>query len=262
MTMQCREVRQLAEAFVSEQLLVETTHAIVAHLERCPGCRTEVEGLRRLRAASRSAFANTPGLAPRPEFLAALNQRLRTEAGRRPARGTRWLAVAASLLLVAGLGFGLRERSLSNLSALLHAAVGDHRFCALDFKLAEPPITLEEAAGRFGEFHRRLETVEPSATTLSRGPLRIIERHSCVFEGRRFAHIVLGYQGQAVSLLITDDPGVWTLPSSWPVTDGFHAAAFRESQHVVFVVSALGDDAVQEVAAAMSGPVARALAGV
>ena len=150
MTMECREVRQLAEAFISEQLLVETTHAIVAHLERCPACRAEVAGLRRLQAASRSAFANAPDLAARPEFISSLSARLQAEATRqRPTRWTAWLGMAASLFLVLGLVFGVREWSMSNLSALLHAAVGDHRFCALDFKLAEPPITLEEAARRF-----------------------------------------------------------------------------------------------------------------
>lgn len=261
--MECREVRQLGDAFVSEQLLVETTHAIVAHLERCPACRAEVAGLRRLRAAGRSAFANAPDLAPRPEFLSSLAAHLQSGATRQqPRRWTNWLAMAASVLVVVGLGFGVREWSLSNLSALLHAAVGDHRFCALDFKLAEQPITLEEAARRFDPVNRRLESIEPSTTTLSGGPLRILERHSCVFEGRRFAHIVLGYQGQAVSLLVTTDEGVWTIPSDFPVTDGFHATALRGSSHVAFVVSALGDDAVREVAAAMAAPVAQALAGV
>lgn len=261
--MECREVRQLAEAFVSEQLLVETTRAIVAHLEQCPACRAEVAGLRRLRAAARSAFTNAPDLAARPEFISSLRARLQAEASQqRPARWTTWLGMAASLFLVLGLVFGVREWSMANLSALLHAAVGDHRLCALDFKLAEKPITLEEAARRFDPVNRRLETIEPSTTTLSGGPLRILERHSCVFDGRRFAHIVLAYQGQAVSLLVTTDEGVWTIPSTFPVTDGFHAAALRGSNHVAFVVSALGDDAVHEVAAAMAEPIARALAGV
>jgi Putative zinc-finger len=263
MTMECREVRQLADAFVSEQLLVETTRAIVAHLEQCPACRAEVTGLRRLRAAGQSAFTNARDLAPRPEFISSLTARLQVEAiGPRPTRWMTWLGMAASLLLVLGLAFGAREWSVMNLSALLHAAIGDHRFCALDFKLAEKPITLEEAARRFDPVNRRLEGIEPSTTTLSGGPLRILERHSCVFDGRRFAHIVLGYQGQAVSLLVTTDEGLWTIPSSFPVTDGFHATALRGSKHVAFVVSALGDEAVREVAAAMAGPVAQALAGV
>lgn len=73
--------------------------------------------------------------------------------------------------------------------------------------------------------------------------------------------MVLGYRGEAVSLLVTTEEGVWTIPSSFPVTDGFHATALRGSNHVAFVVSALSEDAVREVAAALAGPVARALAG-
>ena len=262
MTMDCREVRQLAEAFVSEQLLVETNHAIVAHLENCAPCRAEVAGLRRLRAAARSAFTTAPDLAPRPEFIASLSTRLRAEASRPwTAKWSGWLMMAASVLLVAGLGVVWRDWSFANLSALLHAAVGDHRYCALDFKLAERPITLEEAARRFGAVNRRLQDIQPSTTALSGGPLRILERHSCVFEGHRFAHIVLEYRGQAVSLLITSDQGLSSLPSTLPVTDGFHAAGFRDAGYVAFLVSALSEDEVHEVAAALSGPVARALEG-
>ena len=42
MTMQCREVRELADSFLSEQLLVETNHEIVRHLETCPDCRADI----------------------------------------------------------------------------------------------------------------------------------------------------------------------------------------------------------------------------
>lgn len=260
--MDCREVRQLAEAFVSEQLLVETTHAMVAHLDSCAPCRAEIAGLRRLRAAARSAVANASHLAPRPDFMDALNSRIRTEASRASSsRWQGWLVAAASLLIVAGLGVGWRGWSIANMSALLHAAVGDHRYCALDFKLTERPITLDEAARRFGEVNRRLQDVAPSTSMLSGGPLRILERHSCVFEGRRFAHIVLEYRGQAVSVLVTNDQFPISVPAGLPATDGFHASAFRESGYVTFVVSALTADDVQEVAAAMSGPLSRALKG-
>ena len=260
--MDCREVRQLAEAFVSEQLLVETTHAMVAHLDSCAPCRAEIAGLRRLRAAAGSAFTTAPSLSPRPEFLDALNTRIRTEASRPSSSRRRgWLVAAASVLIVAGLGVGWRGWSLANMSAVLHQAVGDHRYCALDFKLAERPITLQEAARRFGDVNRRLQSVEPSTSTLSSGPLRVLERHSCVFEGRRFAHIVLEYRGQAVSVLVTDEQSPMSVPAALPATDGFRASAFRESGYVTFVVSALSDDDVQEIVSAMSGPLTLALKG-
>ena len=267
--MECREVRLLAEEFVSEQLSVETMGGVAAHLERCPICRVEIQDLQRLRAATRTAFERASDLAVRPEFASALRERLQADAHHRHARmpRRRWLAIAASGLLAVAAGWGWREWSSSGLSALLHAAVGDHRFCALTFKLAERPIPLQEAARRYGGVYRLLETVEPSSAVLSGGPLRIVERHSCVFDGRRFAHIVLRYRDEAVSMLITEDMGAAEgadtdrSPSALPVTDGFHVASFRGPRHVVFIVSSLGTDDVQEVAQALAEPVSRALAG-
>lgn len=267
--MECREVRSLAEAYVSEQLLVETTQAVVGHLERCPTCRAEMDGLRRLRAATRAAVQQAPDLSVRPEFVVALTAELRARAARRrgPATPRRvWLPIAASILLIVAAGWGWREFSPSSLSALLHAAVGDHRFCALTFKLTERPIPLDEAARRYGGVNGLLATVEPATTTLSGGALKILERHSCLYDGRRFAHLVLGYKNEKVSLLVTDDarrngaPADAT-PSDLPVTDGFHVATFRGTNHVVFVVSSLTPDDVQEVAQAMAAPVTRILSG-
>src|SRR3954462_15318237 len=124
--MECREVRQLAEPVVSEQLLVETTRVMVAHLEGCPACRAEIDGLRRLRGATRSAFAGASELQVRAEFVASLGARLQAEHGVRPASGMtrrRWLALAASTVLVAGGGWEWRAWSKSRLSALLADAV-------------------------------------------------------------------------------------------------------------------------------------------
>jgi len=70
--MELREIRQLAEAFVSGQLPVETANRLSAHLNRCPRCRAEIAQLRRLRRATREAFEREPGLAARPGFVSAL----------------------------------------------------------------------------------------------------------------------------------------------------------------------------------------------
>jgi anti-sigma factor RsiW len=274
--MECRDARPLLDAFVSEQLLVETTQSIVAHLERCAACRAEADGLRRLRLATRSAFESSAELRPSAEFLSALPRRLqRTAAPQRPgrARDRTWLAFAASLLLLIGIGWGLRQWSASAMTALLHAAVGDHRFCALTFQLAEPPIPLDEAARRFGGIHKLLQAVQPSTDTLSGGALAIVERHSCVFDDRRFVHLVLRYKDTPVSLLVAVDQGLSGgsllnigLPPpgsahALPVGDGLHVASFRGARHLVFVVSSLEDPDLREVTRAMAGPVSQALGG-
>jgi len=36
---------------------------------------------------------------------------------------------------------------------------------------------------------------------------QFVEAHSCVFAGRRFAHIILKYHGRLVSFLVTDSGG-------------------------------------------------------
>lgn len=267
--MECREVRQLDEAYVSEQLLIETTQAVVAHLERCPACRAEIDDLRRLRGATRSAFDRDPAVAIRPEFASALTARLRAGAARShvtrmPRR--QWLALAASL--VAGVAWGWREWTRPHTPSLARVAVGDHRFCALTFRLAEPPIPLAEAARRFGPVYSGFETTEPSTTSLRGGPLRIVERHSCVYEGRRFVHLVLHYRNEPVSLLVAGEaeaptaaPGDASI-TTLPRIDGFHVASLARGRRAVFLVSSLDDEAMQEVARAMIGPVSRALSEV
>jgi hypothetical protein len=274
--MECREVRELADAFVSEQVLVETAQAIVAHLDRCSACQAEVEGLRRLRASVRSAYLGSTELSPRREFVAAMDARLRSEAlGDRATSWRRtWLAIAATLALVLGGGLGLRGLSVAGFTAIVHAAVGDHRFCAVAFKLTERPISLEQAARVYDDpVDGSLQAVELSRTELSGGPIRILERHSCVYEGRRFAHLVLGYKHQPISLVVTPDerllrrlpgasaPADGSVVSLRPV-DGFQVAAFRGPHHVVFLISSLSDDDLREVAGSMEASVSRALKGM
>jgi len=272
--MECREVGDLAEAYVSEQVLVETARAIVAHLDRCPACRAEVEALSRLRRSVQAAFLASADLAPRRDFAAALASRVRAEAlggsGVSPWRRT-WLALAAALVLVMGGGLGLRGLGMSGFTAILHAAVGDHRFCVVAFRLSEKPIPLEQAARVYDDpVDRSLDAVEPSRTQLRGGPLRILERHSCVFDGRRFAHIVLKYESALISLVVTpDDRLLRTLPGAsaprdgslvtLPAVDGLQAVAFRGPHHVAFVISSLDDEDLREVAGAMAASVSRAM---
>ena len=273
MIMECREVRQLAESFVTEQLLVETMQAVVAHRDRCPPCRAEIEGLRRLRAGLRAAFDASDDLRARPELAGAVRERLRSTPGRGARRTalSQWVAIAAMVTILAGGGFALRGWSGRGLTALLRAAAGDHQFCALTYKLTERPIPLAEAARRYGAVNAALETVQPSSAALSGGPVRVLERHSCLYDGRRFAHIVVGYKGRAVSILVAEKdtmrgalgpgPSTGAGVSAMPATAGFHVVAFRASGRMVFVVSALDAADVQEVAQAMIGPVSRAMAG-
>lgn len=265
--MECRDARELAESFITEQLLVETTQEIVRHLDRCPPCRAEFESQRRLRAATRSAFERSPALAMLPHFADGLRVRLEAEAHpAAPAHRWRgWLGLAAAIVALAAAG--LHWRAGEQLSSLARLALGDHQNCALSFHLTEQPISLADAQRRFGGRLATLQTVEPAETSLPAGPLRIVERHDCVFKGHRFAHLVLQYQGTAVSVLVSHDPDAardWWPGSGSPTqtsADGFRTVSFRRSRYTVFIVSAMPEAALDAVVRAMAAPLSHALEG-
>lgn len=221
----------------------------------------------------RAAWNQAPHLPLSDVALTALRARLAAEAA--PAKElakissrTRPLwAIAASVVLVIGLGAGVQvwrtSLRLSDLSAL---AAGDHQNCAIKFALTETPISLAEAATRYDPAFGRLQNVV-FAETIAAAPIRVLERHACVFRGRPFAHIVLNYRDSIVSVLVADDGAVG---SEWwrgiaaremPASGGYHVASFRTSQHIVFVVSALPAADINRLAAALVTPMSSALAG-
>jgi anti-sigma factor RsiW len=274
--MECRDVRELADSFLAEELLTETNHEMLRHVGTCPVCRADLAARRALREGVRRAFQRASELDPRLEFKTELRASLEHHARRVPARrGIRfqgWWALAATILLAAALGLAYRGRDwITATGALARAAVGDHRNCALQFRLAERPISLEEAAQRYGAVYRVLEKLPPPAVTTAVGPARVLERHACVYGGRRFAHIVFEYRGARVSLLVTAAEGraQLALPGdALPhVTaagriDDMSVVSFRTSRHMVFFAGDVAQADLMKLADAVAEPLYRELAGV
>ena len=76
--MQCREVRDLLDSFLGQELLVETNHELMRHLEGCPDCRAELDSRRQLRTALQRAFANAELLKPREGLATDVLARVRS----------------------------------------------------------------------------------------------------------------------------------------------------------------------------------------
>ena len=55
---QCERMRRHFDAYLSNELLVETTSEVVRHLETCEACSRELEARTRLRDALRRAAAS------------------------------------------------------------------------------------------------------------------------------------------------------------------------------------------------------------
>jgi hypothetical protein len=210
----------------------------------------------------RQAIDRSPDLAPSPEFMTALRRDLEAQAlvPRRQSRmrTVHWLGIAASLVLavVAGVAYRVYVRSGADLA---RAAVGDHRNCALKFNLAEKPVTLEEAAQKYNPAFRVVEHLPADDVPTSVGVAHVLERHSCLYNGRRFAHVVLKYQGAVVSLMMTSAEGAAAAPGS---VDGMNVTAFRAGTQVVFLAGDVSTTDLVALVDSISGPLARALATV
>jgi anti-sigma factor RsiW len=260
--MQCRDARELLDSFIGEELLVETNHELLRHLATCLECSAELEGRRRIRSGLKQAFGRSADLQLRPRFTEEVTARLLGSG--RPARWrwqNRWLPIAASLLLLAGATTYFLRGQLSEVTRL---AAGDHQNCAVKFALPEKPISLKEAAERFDPAYTQLETTPPDAVRTVAGTLHVADRHSCVFGGRRFGHVVFRLDDHLVSVLMTKDPsgGASSKQDSrqlaWlPRTNGFGMASLQTTGHVVYIVSDLQDSDFRVVAEALAQPASR-----
>ncbi|HEU4768711.1 MAG TPA: hypothetical protein VFS77_15115 [Pyrinomonadaceae bacterium] len=241
--MQCSDFREVADSYLSDELLVETNHDMIAHLERCAECRRELAARRELRVTLRASFANSEELRLPDQFAEQLPTRLRAQhAARSSAMITRrrvGIAIAACLLLTA-VGFvAVKQRQRSQASSsttttdrdphttdskssemashrgdntliaglipdrLSELAAGDHHDCAIGHRLPERPIDLEKAGREYDPAYINLARTVMAHRQDFTEPIEMVAAHWCVFNGRPFAHIVLRQSGRLASLLVT-----------------------------------------------------------
>jgi hypothetical protein len=299
--MECRRFRDIADSYLSEELLVETNHEVLRHLESCPTCRTELAARRQVRRVLRSALANSQELKPSSDFRDRVQQYARAQLAERESQrqtqtrrarlgrwlrraasplaishwgAWRWAVVAAVLVIVAGGGgVMLTQGWLDSDSELLARsnptgtpsgralmevapfATGDHRECALEGR-PEAVVALDEAGRKFDPVYTGLaDAVRRDKTIVGRKlSADVVDGHSCVFQGRRFGHVMLkSTSGRLVSVLVTNfavnqkSTGLARLTGRdgtrrvAPCSQNadFRVACFRAPHHAVFVVSDL-----------------------
>jgi Putative zinc-finger len=138
----CAEVRERLGPWVAGEIDPEKRHALEAHLGRCAPCAAEATRLRL--ALDLYAADDVPD--PGPAYWSEFRPRLRTRIsnwGRRRRILRTWAAIAASLLIVAGLAI-LRTRQPRPIEGSPHH-VGQSRPVARAMTVEEAEERLREA---------------------------------------------------------------------------------------------------------------------
>lgn len=271
--MNCRDFREIADSYLSNELLVETNHEVLRHLENCADCRRELASRRNLREKLREAVKRAPQSRINPAFAFKLKTGLRENAFRLEKTwsfiGAKTILAGAVAILVLSLALGLIWRKPApeianvkpdNTSVTLPRetfdirqadfaevrkdAVDDHKNCALTYKLKERPISLDEAAITYGAANKDFDTtVIKTLREVFGDKVKLVKAHNCLINGRRFAHVIVEFQNKIVSVLMTGRENGDELSDSDAIScqssDSLQIACLESGKFSIFVVSDL-----------------------
>jgi hypothetical protein len=272
---QCERTRRQMDAYLCNELLVETTDEMLRHLENCEACSRELESRMRVREALQRAAASQPV----PDGLGeAIHQRLKKAQSRSfwaPGAPTWALALAGAAMIVivgiAGQQWMRLERARQMVASVLQLGVSDHLHCAIRGHnypdVANPPAVLREKLGP--QFAGLLPVVEKELPGF-----QVLEAHICSVPGspRKYVHFITRGQGTILSVILTKREGE-TLPSGRFVTgasfgnvnfyekqlEGMSVAGFQVSGYFGFVVSDLGQHEMGHLAEGLAPALQTAL---
>lgn len=275
--MKCRDFREIVDSYLSDELLTETNHDVLRHLEECADCRRLIESRRILRSQIKSAVLNAPEFQISEDFYKTLWTQLKTASNvEESSKNTfwlgnmSWLAFAASVIFVAGLGFWFfqpqsvpviplevaRNEEKTIEPTLAEFAVGDHQNCAVIFNLAERPIEIDIKEAKYADLRQGI--LEPLRSSDKK--YEFLESHLCKYAGHQFTHIVFKHQGKTVSVLLTDLQNYAPLNNeeiAENFSNGYQIARFDIKNKAVFVVSNLSEQENAATAKILENPLSR-----
>lgn len=275
--MQCKDFREIADSYLSDELLVETNHEVFQHLENCKNCRNVLGGRREVRVKLRSAIVSAPESQIDRVFAANLRQSLEKEAFRqngfsdffRAFNAPKAFALTAVALIVAvliGVNFWTNSADQNEIANnniyktawanLSDEAISDHAHCGLDkydyWKQNDVTETAEEKAFEEKVLNQiRSETAQTA---------KLVSIHDCEVEGKSFHHAIVNVGNHIVSIT---QPTFKTVPDTSKVTGvsdvftlrrkDFELAGFTENGKAYYVISDLPEAENKRIAEIFSG---------
>ncbi|MEZ5356428.1 MAG: zf-HC2 domain-containing protein [Bryobacteraceae bacterium] len=267
----CEKVRRQLDSYVSGELLVETNHEVLRHLESCRACQAMHDERMSVRNHVRRAVRGE--VAP-VDLAARVRSRIERD-GRSPFSSSGWamVAVAAAVMMTVGVlsvrewrssGRALSEMSGSEQASFIEAAfgrvahfarggLGDHLHCAMGRKYPSgfPAPGAVKGRQRLNEDWSPLQTIAarfiPSRYTL-------LLAHRCTAQNRRFVHFTYVEPSRRMLSVVVarrtdaehfDVPGIvpGLVQAGIPIyserSGVYSVAAFEGGEYMAWVVSDL-----------------------
>jgi anti-sigma factor (TIGR02949 family) len=272
---QCGRIRRHLDAYLSNELLVETTSDVLRHLESCEACSRELEARTRVRDALRRVAVSQ---IPPEELRQSIQRQLRK---RQPgflggSRRLTWAVALAGVIVVVLGGIATEQwirvlRGRRIVASVLALGVSDHLQCAIKGhnypNIANPPEQLRQKLGP--QYAGLLQVVQQKLPGFE-----ILEAHICSVQGspRKYVHFIARGRGTILSVILTRSEGAqfpngkaFRSGASGSVNlyeahlEGMNAAGFESKEYLGFVVSDLSQDTIVQIASELAPPLKAAL---
>ncbi|MBI3652875.1 MAG: zf-HC2 domain-containing protein [Acidobacteria bacterium] len=264
---ECKKLRPYLDSYVNNELLVETNHAVLKHLQECGDCLLALDSRLRVKGALQVAVCKDVA----PSELQYRIQRELRKSKAAPFLGWRnWMLVVAVAVIVMIGSWGLFTAIQNNKVAasesakrqnarVLHVGLGDHVHCAVERKFADEPFTEAEMSAKLGsEFSGLVQLLKDHVP----GDYQVVTGHRCTFQQREFVHFILRHQEKMMSLVLTQKNGeafstatIGDVLQASGVTlhtgrlENYEVAGFATGDYLAFVVSNLDKSESDKIAA-------------
>jgi hypothetical protein len=275
--MNCRDFQEIIDSYLSDELLTETNHNVLRHMENCVDCRRVIEARRAVRDHLRSAVMNAPQYQIGKNFTHNLRTQLKYEAfnGRETKTNSwfgigSWIAVAAGLVLVFTFGFILLNNQTNSPNvaesdytsprvqpdSIINVAFKDHQYCAISHDAAHP-VRLVKTPARY----EKIEQIAMPQLKTILADYEVKKSHTCEYSGTKFTHLIVKKDDHTVSLMLTSKDKATKLGEKISLYSSkkYELARFDIADTAVFVISGLDKKINSQVAEALFGPLQKHL---
>ena len=212
---QCKKIRSYLDSYLNDELLVETNHEVLRHLENCADCARALEDRTRVKSLLQKAVrSNVAPAALRERITQDIRNRKSPTAAWSFNRGLGW-AVAAALIVMVIASWAVihslnsrnpqsEEIALDRSAQILRIGLNDHINCAIVHEQANRRFTPEKMVESLGaDYAGLLPVVKEKAPA----GYEVMIAHKCHVDKREFVHMILENDEKVLSLVITKKSG-------------------------------------------------------